>query len=127
MGVKCVATCAVFVGIASSALAQGAHLNGDALRQALAGKTVVLHTPVGSIPINYQSNGTMSGRAHSMQMYVGSEKDNGTWWIKADQVCQKWSKWLDGKSHCFTLRLDGRVVHWRSNDGRTGTATIASN
>ncbi len=122
-----VAACAALFGLSSGALAQGANLNGDALRQALAGKTVLLHTPVGSIPISYQSNGTMSGRAKSMQMYVGSEQDSGTWWIKADQVCQKWSKWLDGKSHCFTLRLDGRVVHWRSTDGRTGTATIASN
>ena len=118
---------AIVVGIGSSAAAQGANLNGDALRQALAGKTVLLHTPVGSIPISYQTNGTMSGRARSMQMYVGSEQDSGTWWIKADQVCQKWTKWLEGKSHCFTLRLDGRVVHWRSTDGRTGTATIASN
>ncbi len=127
MDFRGVAACAALFGLSAGALAQGANLNGDALRQALAGKTVLLHTPVGSIPISYQSNGTMSGRAKSMQMYVGSEQDSGTWWIKADQVCQKWSKWLDGKSHCFTLRLDGRVVHWRSTDGRTGTATIASN
>lgn len=38
-------------------------LAGETLRSTVAGKTVFLATPVGSLPINYRSNGTMTGRA----------------------------------------------------------------
>lgn len=127
MYAKSIASLAAASALMTSAGSQGVNLTGEGLRKALAGKTVVLQTSVGSIPISYQANGTMTGRARSMPVYVGPEHDSGTWWVRADQVCQKWSKWLDGKQHCFTVRLDGRIVHWRSNDGRTGTATIASN
>ncbi|MFM9937882.1 MAG: hypothetical protein ACKVP7_00130 [Hyphomicrobiaceae bacterium] len=110
-----------------AALAEGQHLNGDALKQMVVGKTVVLNTPVGGIPISYSGNGTMTGRAKDMQLYTGRERDKGVWWVNADQICQKWDTWLDGRSYCFKLRVDGRTVHWRRNDGHTGTATIASN
>lgn len=112
--------------LSGAALAEGP-LNGDAMRRVLSGKTVMLNTPVGTIPITYRENGTMSGRAKDMQLYVGSERDTGTWWVSANQVCQKWDTWLNGRAHCFTLRIEGQKVHWRSTDGRTGTATIASN
>lgn len=127
MYAKWIAVVGVVTGVITPAGSQGTNLTGEGLRKALAGKTVVLHTSVGSIPINYQLNGTMTGQARSMPIYVGPDRDAGTWWVRADQVCQKWNTWLSGKAHCFTVRLDGRVVHWRSNDGRTGTATIASN
>ena len=111
----------------AAALAESRPLAGDALRQVLVGKTVMLNTPVGTIPISYRENGTMSGQAKDMQLYVGRERDSGTWWVSADQICQKWETWLKGRAHCFTVRLEGRKVHWRSTDGRTGTAIIASN
>ncbi len=110
-----------------SALAESQQLSGDALKEMVVGKTVVLNTPMGGIPISYSGNGTMTGRAKDMRLYTGRERDQGIWWVNADQICQKWDTWLDGRSYCFKLRLEGRVVHWRRNDGHSGTATIASN
>jgi hypothetical protein len=67
----------------------------------------------------------MSGHSRQLASYTGSERDSGTWWVSRDRLCQRWDKWLDGKSYCFTLRRDGRTVHWTRNDGTTGVATIA--
>lgn len=105
--------------------AEVASLAGDALREVVSGKTVMLETPLGALPINYRSDGTMSGQARQLASYTGSERDSGTWWVSRDRLCQRWDKWLDGKSFCFTLRRDGRTVHWTRNDGTSGVATIA--
>lgn len=102
-------------------------VSGDALRQMIIGRTLMLHTPVGKIPIAYRDNGTMIGRAKDLQLYTGLERDKGRWWVRGDQVCQKWDNWLEGRAYCFSWRLEGQVVHWRRDDGRTGTATLASN
>ena len=127
MILRTVAAIAAGLVAIGAARAEVQHLSGDALKQVVTGKTIVLNTPVGGIPIVYRDNGTMTGRAKDMQMYTGQERDRGTWWVKSDQICQKWDTWLEGRSYCFTFRLDGRTVHWRRNDGRTGTATLASN
>lgn len=123
---------ALVIGVAglavSSALANDPKtLAGDNLRQMVIGKTVVLNTPMGGIPISFRDNGTMTGRAHGMTSYSLRNTDSGRWWVSSDQLCQKWDSWLQGRAHCITVRMDGRTVHWRSTDGRTGTATIASN
>lgn len=95
----------------------------------VAGKTFILATGMGALPISYRGNGTMHGRAGSQPLaaYTGQSQDQGVWWVAGGQVCQRWAKWLEGRSHCFTFRVDGRVVHWRSSDGHEGTAVIASN
>jgi hypothetical protein len=101
---------------------------GD-LHRFVAGKTVVLKTSMGPMPISYSGNGTMQGRADSRSLaaYAGQAQDHGTWWVEGDHVCQRWSKWLDGRSLCFSFTTDGRIVHWRSTDGQQGTAVIAAN
>jgi len=106
--------------------AEPAALMGETLRAAVAGKTVYLATPVGALPISYRTNGTMLGRSGALAQYVGTESDNGTWWIARDRLCQRWDTWLDGKAYCYTMRREGDTVHWSRNDGRTGTAVISS-
>lgn len=115
--------------LAIPVMAEPASLPGRDLHGFVAGKTVVLKTSMGPLPITYRDNGTMQGRANSqpLAVYAGQAQDHGIWWISAGQVCQRWSKWLEGRAHCITFQLDGRVVHWRSNDGHEGTAIIASN
>ena len=101
-------------------------MDSEALRRAVAGRTVHLSTPLGSLPINYRLDGTMSGRAGILASYTGSERDRGRWWVVADKLCQRWNRWLDAKSYCFKLRQqDGRTVQWTRNDGVSGVATIA--
>jgi hypothetical protein len=110
---------------ASAVSAEQSALSGDALKAAVSGRTVRLETPFGGLPISYRPDGSMTGAAGSLASYTGSSADQGTWWVAKDKLCQRWDKWLDGKSYCFTLRRDGSVVHWTRNDGQSGVATIA--
>ena len=107
----------------AEAEAPGSRLN---IHEVIANRTVTLHTPVGALPISYSGNGTLIGRARELAFYTGSAFDRGTWWVVADRICHRWRSWLGGKDYCVTLRMDGNKVHWRSNDGYSGTATLGT-
>lgn len=121
---SCVTGAVCLAAIVVPAQAEGP-LSSDALKRMVAGKTVMMDTPVGTIPVSYRDNGTMTGRAKDMQRYMGPERDSGHWWVASNRICQRWDVWLSAKPYCFTVRVDGAVVHWRTDDGRSGTATIA--
>lgn len=113
-----------FVG-SGVAMASDLQLEGDALRKAIAGKTVSLATPMGGLPISYRADGTMHGLATgALAAYAGASRDGGRWWVVADQLCQRWNKWLGGAPYCFRLRQQGASVHWTRQDGLSGVATI---
>lgn len=116
---------AIQVGLAAPAAAQ-VPLSGATLQRLVAGKTVVLDTPAGSLPISYRASGTMSARSKGMAILAGRESDTGRWWVAGNLVCQQWSTWLSGAKYCFKVRLDGRTVHWHGHDGKSGTAVIVS-
>ncbi len=102
-------------------------LDDEALKHAVAGKTVHLDTPLGiAIPIVYHGNGMMSGQAGVLSYILGAEKDRGRWWVADGKLCQRWFNWLDAKPNCMRVRQDGNKVYWQSDDGKSGTATIAS-
>jgi hypothetical protein len=48
----------------------------------------------------------------------------GVWWIEANQLCRRWTSWLDSKTYCYKLTRRGDAVQWFRNDGRSGTARI---
>jgi hypothetical protein len=98
-------------------------LHGDQLKKAVSGKTVHLATPLGTLPIRFRVNGTMSGTAGELAAYTGSAADRGRWWVSSEKLCQRWQTWLDRKIYCFGLRQEGSVVHWVRNDGLSGKAT----
>ena len=102
-------------------------LAGDDLRQAIVGKTVYLNISGFELPIRYLANGRMRGTmgavAASFSRGDGSA-DSGKWWVENDQLCQKWTSWMDGKSYCYKLARNGDRVTWVRNDGRSGTARI---
>jgi hypothetical protein len=80
----------VAVLTSSSTQAERVTLRGDALTQALAGKSVHLDTPFGvAIPITFHGNGLMSGRAGALQYVLGAEADRGRWWVEEGRLCQK--------------------------------------
>jgi hypothetical protein len=113
--------------VATASQAEPSQLAGDELRQAISGKTVYLNISGFELPITYAANGRMSGKmstvAASFSRGDGSQ-DRGKWWVSDDQLCQKWTSWMDGKTYCYKLSREGSTVHWVRNDGRSGTARI---
>jgi hypothetical protein len=110
------------------ALAEPVSLAGDELRQAVTGKTVYLKVSGFDLPIRYAANGRMSGRINAVAASFSrgdGSSDTGKWWVDNDQLCQKWSSWLESKSYCFKLTRDGNSVHWVRNDGLSGTARVS--
>lgn len=110
-------------------LADPVSLSGDALKNAISGKTVYLNVSGFELPIHYLPNGRMTGRINAIAAgatSVGGDgsSDNGKWWVENDQLCQRWTSWLDGKSYCFKLTREGNTVNWLRNDGDSGTARI---
>jgi hypothetical protein len=118
----------VAMSMATAADAELQNLSGAEVREIVAGKTVFLETPYGvELPIRYRANGTMTGSGHKIANLVsanGKTVDRGRWWIKGNRLCQKWNDWLNGKSLCFRLKLEGKKVYWRANNGHQGTARI---
>lgn len=125
-------TAAAFATLALSAplsvtKAAEAALSGDGLRQAVSGKTVYLKISGFELPIQYSSRGTMKG---SMSLVAAAfsrgdgSSDRGKWWIANDQLCQKWSSWMESRTYCYKFSLNGNAVRWVRDDGRSGTARI---
>jgi hypothetical protein len=113
--------------IGGAAAAEPATLSGQALKDAVTGATIEIDTPIGTkVPIRYHEDGSMTGEAGAVAYFLGGATDRGRWWVMNDQLCQKWSKWLDAETHCMVLRRRGRQVNWRREDGKTGTATLIS-
>ena len=102
-------------------------LQGDALEQAVAGKVVYMSTEGGTVPIHYKANKTMSGKLQMVTAVLAisqPKRDSGTWWVDGERLCQRWSRWLEGKTHCYKLQRDGNNVLWERNDGRKGKARL---
>jgi hypothetical protein len=108
-------------------LAGASSLSGDELRRAITGKTIYLDVSGFELPIHYLGNGRMSGSMGTVAatLSIGDRaSDEGRWWIEANQLCQRWTSWLDSKAYCYTLTRHGGTVQWFRNDGRSGTARI---
>jgi hypothetical protein len=115
------------LALGAALAAEPASLSGDELRKAVSGKTVYLNVSGFELPIRYAANGSMSGKmgtvAASLSRGDGAS-DTGKWWVANDQLCQKWSSWMDGKAYCYKLTRQGNTVRWVRNDGRSGTARL---
>lgn len=112
---------------ATEARAGATALSGDEIKQTVAGAVFAVDTPLGStLPIAYGQDGRMSAEAGPLAYLLGSPTDNGTWWISANRLCQKWRRWFDGAVHCLRLSQDGMRLFWRRDDGETGTASIVA-
>lgn len=119
-----IATLVVGAGKADAATA----LSGDALRNAISGKTVFLKISGFELPIQYSSRGTMKGSMGTVAAALArgdGSSDRGKWWVDGEQLCQKWNVWMAGQTHCYKLSQSGNSVRWVRNDGRSGTARIA--
>ena len=106
--------------------AQAGELVGDDLHKAVAGKTIFVNTPMGEVPIRYSANGGLSGRTE-LALLDGESRtaDRGRWWVSEKKLCIQWQNWMEGRAHCFTMhRINATTVHWRRDDGKSGTARL---
>jgi hypothetical protein len=113
--------------ISGASLAQGTKLSGSELKDLVAGATVEIDAPLGyKIPLRYAVDGQVTGEAGSLASYLGSATDTGKWWVNGEKLCHKWKQWFSGELKCLRLARDGRTIHWASQDGETGTASIVA-
>ncbi|MGV1015583.1 MAG: hypothetical protein ACOYB4_11490 [Methyloceanibacter sp.] len=108
---------------------KSASLSGDALRKAVSGKTVFLKISGFELPIRYAASGTMVGSMGTVMASLArgdGATDRGKWWITDNQLCQRWSSWMNAKSYCYKFTVKGSAVQWVRNDGVSGTARIGS-
>jgi hypothetical protein len=102
-------------------------LTEDQLRRAIVGKTVYLNVSGFELPIRYKANGRMTGNmgavAATFSQGDGS-RDSGRWWIDTNQICQRWTSWMDGQIHCYKISRKDDVIEWFREDGVSGTARI---
>ena len=109
-------------------LAGNTSLSADELRRAVAGKTVYLDVSGFELPIRYLDHGRMSGRMGTVAatLSIGDPvSDNGVWWIEANQLCQRWTSWLEGQNTLLQAHSkEATAVQWFRDDGRSGTARI---
>src|SRR6476659_968927 len=107
-------------------LAGNTALSAYELRRAVAGKTVYLDVSGFELPIRYLDNGRMSGTMGTVAatLSIGDPvSDNGVWWTEANQLCQRWTSWLESKTYCYKLTRRGDAVQWFRNDGRSEPAS----
>ncbi len=113
----------------SKAATTPVRLQGDELAKAVAGKVVYMKTDGVTVPIHYKADKTMTGKIQSVKAMLAistPKSDSGKWWIDTDRLCQRWSRWLDGKTHCYKLERNGSNVLWERNDGRKGRARLGN-
>ena len=127
MNITTILVAGALTAAATAATAESVSLAGDELRSAVVGKTVFLNVSGFELPIKYAANGRMTGKMSTVAASFSrgdGAADSGKWWVDADQLCQKWSSWMDSKSYCYKLTRNGAGVQWTRNDGRSGTARI---
>ena len=111
---------------ATVAEAESVRLSGQEISDLVAGTTVEIDTPLGTkLPIRYTLDSKVSGQARDLASYLGAASDTGRWWVTSDQLCHKWNRWFNSEPQCLRLWTEGRTIHWRSQDGNSGTAVIA--
>jgi hypothetical protein len=110
---------------ATLAQARSSDLAGQQINEAVAGATVEIDTPTGDkLRVRYARDGKLAGDAPGLAWYLGSASDGGRWWVASDKLCHQWVRWLNAEPQCMRLSRAGSIIHWRSLDGYSGTATI---
>lgn len=124
----CGAIFALVIGIATTSTAESKPLLSEReILRTVAGKRIYLKTPLGGeFPLYYKPDGRVNGSGDAVGLgRFMKPKDQGTWWVKGNRLCQKWQSWYDGKQFCFTLsKGEGDTLFWERDDGLSGRARV---
>jgi SH3-like domain-containing protein len=116
---------AAFTLTASAATAEPARLDEDAIKASLAGAKVAFDSPLGiTVPVEFGTDGLVSGETMALAAVLGAAKDRGRWWVADGKLCSKWFRWFDAEQRCAIVSRDGDRLVFNADDGKTGTATI---
>lgn len=89
--------------------ASGEHLQGDALRAAMSGATILCRTVYGDpCTIELLEDGRMVGRAG----YANEDCDKGRWWVDGTRWHRQWEQWAYAEPTAFFIVLDGERIKW---------------
>jgi hypothetical protein len=112
---------------ADAPIIEATSLTEDQLRQAISEKTIYLNVSGFELPIRYKANGRMSGSMGAVTATFSrgdGSRDSGRWWIDANQLCQRWTSWMNGETHCYKITRRGNIINWLRDDGVSGIARI---
>ncbi len=83
------------------------------------GKTLVVSSRYGDIPMRFFHDGTIVASSPA----PWSAGDRGRWWVSQQRICVQWQTWKEGQPHCFAVEMAGAsTLHWRADTGEEGVA-----
>ena len=85
-----------------------AELAGDQITAALSGQSIRGTGPSGPYRVTFHPDGTVQGVAGLNDEF----QDSGTWWVKDNSLCRRYETWFEGKTGCYQIRIEGRVILW---------------
>src|SRR5208337_978824 len=90
-----------------------------ALASFFAGRTLVVSSRYGDIPMRFSHDGTIVASSPAPL----SAGDRGRWWVSQQMICVQWQTWKEGQPHCFAIEMAGTsTLHWRADTGEEGVA-----
>jgi hypothetical protein len=91
------------------------------LASLFAGRTLVVSSRYGEIPMRFARNGTVAGSAQALGPLAAD--DRGRWWISQQRICVQWQTWMNGQPHCFAIEMaGGSTLRWHADTGEEGLA-----
>jgi GntR family transcriptional regulator/MocR family aminotransferase len=91
-------------------------LDNGALNSLIPGLTLLYKTVYGEpCTIEVLNEGQLVGRAG----YANEDRDTGKWWIEGDRWFRQWDRWAYGEAASFPIRIEGDILSWLDEDGRT--------
>ena len=89
-------------------------MNGEGLRAAMAGATLLCRTVYGApCTIELLAGGTMVGRAG----YANEDCDEGRWWVDGDIWWRQWRAWAYGEASGYRPLIEDGRVQWLNAEG----------
>jgi GntR family transcriptional regulator/MocR family aminotransferase len=91
-----------------------APLRGRALKQAMAGATLLYNTVYGDpCTLEIRADGQLVGTAG----YAGEDCDIGRWWLSDDRWHRQWQRWAYAEPAGYSVVVDGDQLRWYGDDG----------